>query len=84
LNGREMDRRNKRENCSVQKQKREQIHIYRVTDNAQIRQMSRDTRGNPVPCDGRDAVVMRGKKILEGGVWRKERNWTRKQSKQKK
>lgn len=52
--------------CSVQKMEREPIHIYRVTDNTQIGQMSKDTRRTQF----REVIetLMKERKFLEREV----------------
>jgi hypothetical protein len=49
----------------------EPIHVYRVTDNTQIGQMSKDTRGTRFRGSGRD--VVRGKGIF----WKRGAGWMR-------
>jgi len=48
--------RQKGEDYGVQEMEREPVHIYRVTDNTQIGQMSKDTRETR-PVGDRDTVV---------------------------
>ena len=82
-----MNRKEKR-NCGVQKES-EPIHMYRVTDNTQIRQMSRDM-GNPVAvgwlrhCYEGKENFGKGRHKIWGLAGRNERERSYKQLKQNK